>query len=166
MTATDRIYAADITTTDYSGCASAASINWYFLNNCSFIDSSGIQQQYCNSDGTVRSSTQTFTPPPAGETTFVSYNDKNIGDLRYIYMGLSSTDAWCLGKITFLMNDVTNEWKSCDFTSWIGILPIDTDCSINGGFESITFDISSSDSVCYDDDPPSLFPTGIYTYFV
>ena len=162
FTATHRLYGADITTTDYSGCSSAASISWYFMKNCSFFDSGSLQQQYCNSDVSISTSLQSFTPAGFGETTFVSYTDNNLGDLEYIYMGISSSDAWCLDKITFLMNDVKNEWKTCDFASWMGRLPLDTDCDLNGGLDSITFGISSSDSICYDDEPPTSYPTGVH----
>ena len=158
--ATHRLYAADITTTDYSHCSTTADIGWYFLANCSFFDSGGVQQQYCNGES-VATNSQTFTPPNAGETAFASYFDSNLGDLQYIYMGISSSDAWCLDKIRFLMNDVTNEWKTCDFGDWMAGVWLDTDCSANGGFDSITFDISSSDSICYDDEPPTSYPTGI-----
>ena len=159
--ATDRLYAADITTTDYSGCVTTGGVDWYFGSNCTYIDSGGIQQQYCNTDVSLTTSTQTFTPANPGETTSVSYQGTNIGDAEYIYMAISHTDAWCLDTITFLMNDVTNEWRQCEFSSLMGRMVLDTDCSANGGFESVAFDVASSDSVCYDADPPTLYPTSM-----
>ena len=80
--------------------------------------------------------------------------------MGYIYFGLPSSDGWGLDKVTFLMNDMTNEWRTCEFGNIMGRLAFDTDCSGNGGFDSVTFDISSPDSICYDADPPTSYPTG------
>lgn len=140
-------------------------MDWYFASNCSYIDSAGFQQQYCNSDISVTTTTETFTPASLGETTSVSFLGTNVGPIGYIYMGVSHNDAWCLDRIKFLMNDLTNEWRECEFSSLIGVLDFDTDCSSNEAFESVAFDVASTNSVCYDTDPPTSYPTSMLVSF-
>lgn len=146
--ATHRLYIADITTSSCTTCATSGSVSWNFYSNCSVFDSSSLQQTYCNSDNSISTITASFTPSGSGVTVSESYTDVNIGDLGYIYIESSSSDGWGMDKVTFLMNDATNERRTCSFGDVMGILFFDGDCSGEGAFQSITFDIVSSDSIC------------------
>ena len=88
---------------------------------------------------------------------YTDYNTLSDG-LNYIYMQMDSSDGWCLGKITYMANDIANEWRSCDFDEAMGMFVFDYDCS-TGGFIEASFDLTSDKSICYDDSPPTSYPT-------
>lgn len=90
-----------------------------------------------------------------------SYTDLNIGDLGYISFITSSSDGWGVATVKFLMNDATNEWRTCEFGN-MGYLSIAGDCSEAGAVLKVSFDIASSESICYDDNPPTQYPTGMH----
>ena len=167
-----RVYAAEFTTANRSGCASTNTFDWYFVHNCTFYENSGSYIHYCNTDKAIVSTiTSTFEPAGAGETVYASFTDENIGELNYLHLDLSSgSDGWCFDKLSLLINDQTDEWVTCDFGTLLGWITIDTDCTNGFGYDSLAIDLLSEYTPCYYDDTisspiaaPSAQPT-IPTY--
>ena len=149
-----RKYAAYITTTDNAQCETSQDLSYYFLSNCTWFIGGSLQQQYCNTAKSISTSTNTFSPANRGETVYVEFIEDNIGDLGFIFISNPSSDTWCLDSISILMNPITYQWKTCDLGNLMGLLPIDNACNGvgNDAFESITIDLASANTICYDDD--------------
>ena len=161
-----RTYAGEFSTANKDSCVSTGSIDWYFVNNCSFYSDSGNYQHYCNTNKAMVSTiSSSFDPADPGETVYASFTDENIGELNYLHLDFSgSTDGWCFDKLSLLINDETDEWITCDFGTIIGYFVVDTDCSGGFGYSSVAIDLLSSDSPCYYDDSvnlPTEEPTGV-----
>ena len=141
-----RNYTAIFTTLDRSGCQSANTISTYFASNCSYF-SGGLSTQTCNSEHVIKTSTQTFTPAGLGLSKTLSFDEADIGELTHLYLS-GGTDGWCFDQFSILIDESTNEWRTCSFT-FMSFMTIDTDCDGNGGLDLITIDVSNSSSLCH-----------------
>ena len=161
-----RTYAADVFTSDNSDCDNPGDIEIQFISNCSFYDDTDRIQAYCNVNTIIGSYKYTFAPSNSGKSSLIEFIDYNYNNINYTYFNSLSDNYWCFDKITFLIHDINNKWKTCDFGSIFGILGINNDCGNEyGAFEQLVMDTSSQYSVCYDDIQPSNYSCMFYSLF-
>ena len=141
-----RNYSAVFSTLNRTFCDTSNTISIYFASNCSYF-SGGEATRYFNSDSVIKTSTQTFIPAGIGLSETVSFNDTDIGEITHLYLSASGTDGWCIDEFSILIDDETNEWRTCSF-SFMSFMSIDGDCTDNGGVSVITLDVSNSSLLC------------------
>ena len=144
-----RNYTAVFTTLDRSGCETGFTVDMYFANNCSYASATdgGEITGSCNSAYVVKTSTQTFNPAGVGLSTTLSFIDEDIGELTHLYFS-GTADGWCFDEFSVLIDDVTNEWRTCSFKS-LSYVIIDADCSGNGGLNPFVVDITNASGFCH-----------------